>query len=225
MRLNRISIYASVALVSAALITGCGGGSSLSSALSSLSGNASDGYLNGATVEFDGEQTTSSSTGAYSFSFSSTPTATNLKVSGGIDISTGETFEGELSTYVSSGSTSANVTPLTSIVAAAMESNSSAVLSDVETTVAAALSIDVSMLQPATDPIAKLTSGTTTEKNQAAAAIKQALVIQKVIESFSKAASGTESASAVQTNSALIYTQVATNLSSSSADLDTALND
>jgi hypothetical protein len=225
----KLSAVTSAAILSATLFVGCGS-DSISGALSSIgkviSGKAIDGYINGATVEFGGKTVTTNTSGSYSFTFDSEPTATNMKVSGGIDVSTGEVFEGQLSSYVPAGASSANITPLTTIVAAEVQRQvdlGTAVVdinvAGVKSTIATNLGIDETMLDA--DIIAEVTSGS--NKAAAATAIKQALVVQKAIEAYSKAAAGSSDATAIQSNSAAIFAKVAQDLATTGQTIDTAL--
>jgi hypothetical protein len=170
------------------LLTACG--SDNSSPTSSvednltLSGTVVDGYVKGAIVKIGDFETDTDENGAWSISGITFTDNLVIEASGGIDISTGEAFEGVLKAPVSDDSTEVAVTPLSTIVTSVVESGTS--IADATKLVSNSLGIDEDTLMA--DPI-KMLSGDADQKAKAAKAIKTALTIQKMAETISKSAS------------------------------------
>ncbi len=199
----RLSAVACATVMSATLFVGCGSETSIASSSTTVSGNVVDGYIKNASVTFGGQEVTTDENGKYTFTFATAPEAGALVASGGIDIDTGEVFEGVLKAPIASGVTTAAITPLTTLVQSAVDSGKT--LAQAKTNIAVQLGIDEDTL--VADPIAQLSTGDATAKAAAAVAIKQALKIQKTVELYAKAAGGD-----VNANSVDIMKAVATSL-------------
>lgn len=118
----------------ATTLTACGGGSSNDeSPMTSVSGRAIDGALNGATVTFDdcNKQTTKTDDKGF-FSFPAGCTESSLSISGGIDTGTDLAFTGHLKapkvTAQAGAQNQVIASPLTTLVAAAGGADKAAAL-------------------------------------------------------------------------------------------------
>ncbi|MEO5347984.1 MAG: hypothetical protein H7834_16655, partial [Magnetococcus sp. YQC-9] len=134
---------------------------SSSGTASVISGGLVDGLLIGSKVDCKNSSgtilasTTSDSSGKYSFP-SSVTSCSSLEVTGGIDKSTGSAFEGMLKAPAASAGTETYVTPLSTLVAAAVESGKTKdeAVADVKTKLG--LTTDVLTKNPYTAQDAKL---------------------------------------------------------------------
>ena len=189
-----ISLAASVILVGSIGFTGCGGGGGSSATVTEdtsdeqtvdnriVSGPAIDGYLKGANVTLNSISATTDDNGIWKVIY--TPKETDediVSVTGGIDISTGEIFEGvlEASAATEQGE-SVVVSPLSTLVSSLVKKGDNPV--EATQNVADSLGLHISILNA--DPIALLSTGSADKKAKAASAIKKALIVQKVIESL-----------------------------------------
>lgn len=190
----------SIAIATSAVIfAGCGGGggesssggsssssSSSSSSTPTYSGTVADGYISGATVclDLDNDGTcgvneptgTTNSSGSYSISTTATiPAGTKIIAYGGTDTFTNAAFVGTLKSPVDlKDGTKNHISPLTTLVSAYVDDGKT--LADV----ASDFVLDADAIKG--DMFSKLSSGTNTEKAEAAKAIKQAYIIQKTLE-------------------------------------------
>ena len=160
-----------------------------------ISGIVIDGYVENATVTFNGFQTTTNSDGSWSLTYKDTSdtaiVSTIVSVKGGIDTSTGEAFEGLLEAPISTEKDASNVvTPLTTIAASLVKKGASP--ETAMSTVADKLGLPLSAIT--SDPIAKLKNGTAIEKANAASAVKKSLVIQKATEALASSIGGGDEA-------------------------------
>lgn len=192
----------SIVLAMAGLVyTGCGGSDSNSATptgATTYSGVVADGYIDGATVclDLDGNGTcdatdpqgVTDANGKYTLSTTVTlPSTAKILAYGGTDTYTGESFSGKLQSPLDlKDGTSNHLTPLTTLVAAYLDNNSTATTSGALSQVATAFGVDASMIKG--DPFAKLSTGTTDEKPKASDAIKKAYAVQKAVEMFKAAA-------------------------------------
>ena len=120
-----------------------------------------------------------------------------VSVSGGIDQSTGESFEGQLKTVTDPDNLSENknstnnipVTPLTTIFSAMVDSGMS--LENAKTNLSISLGLDIATLD--SNPIDLLNSDNPAQQEKGAEAIKNALMIQKVVETMTKSITGDSS--------------------------------
>ncbi|MEA2050161.1 MAG: hypothetical protein U9O56_05470 [Campylobacterota bacterium] len=189
-----------VSLVASALLVGCGSssGSGSNDDTQSMSGVAIDGYVSGANVVLKNssgeeiETTTTDANGDWNFEGVVIPDGSIVEVSGGTDTATGEVFEGVLKAPAATDGSEVVTTPLTTLVAALVQSGKS--IDDAKDTVSSQLGISVDTLDA--DPIETLNSDTATddEKTAAATAIKKALVIQKTAETLAKSVGGSDAA-------------------------------
>jgi hypothetical protein len=156
-----------------------------------LSGNVIDGYVQGATVTIGNSSETTDINGFWEIS--NIPASKNITIiaKGGTDTSTNEPFEGVLKAPVSGleDLDTIAITPLSTLVSSVVDSGKS--IDEATSTVANSLGITQETLK--SDPIKLLKSGTDKQKQDAAIAIKKALVIQKMAETISKSASVLES--------------------------------
>jgi len=159
--------------------------------LVTINGVAIDGYLDGATVTYNGISVKTNSEGEWSISYDKTNSINDkvVSITGGTDTATGEEYEGILKAPVNEYTKEIIVTPLTTIISSLVESGSSA--EEATQKVSLQLNIPVNILQA--DPIKILQTGTVSEKEDAAKAIKKALVIQKTVESLAKSVAHTDS--------------------------------
>jgi hypothetical protein len=195
-----VSIVASIAIFGLIGFSGCS--NSYKGVSNSLDGVAIDGYVSGATVCLDinsngvceSTELTTQTLADGTFSFPGVAEGEyNIIVSGGTDTATGEPFEGVMSAISSaSGNVNTVVTPLSSLVASLVKTG----LSKAAAQKKVADQLNISEETLTSDPIATLNSTTATaaQKDNAAKAIKQALVIQKTAEIFAKSVSNGNSA-------------------------------
>jgi cytochrome c553 len=151
--------------ITTALLTGCGGGGSgaTGGVTNTLSGVAVDGYLQGATVCIDmnnsgvcdsGDVTGTTTQGAFTLDLGTYTAASvagkTIIVSGGTDMDTGANFVGTLKTVVDTSLTQQVATPLTTIIHAKVSPTIS--LATARSQVATSLGFTSDDLK--TDPIA-----------------------------------------------------------------------
>jgi len=158
----------------------------------SLSGQAIDGYISGATVFLDADRdgvldtgevsTTTDSMGNFTLSGGSDP----LVMTGGTDIATGEAFVGTL--RAPAGSTV--VTPLTSLMSSLMDSDSSLGLAAAKSKVANILGLDSTVDLASYDPIAGAVSTDSAEAARASSIMKAAVQIQNTVVQASSVLTG-----------------------------------
>jgi len=190
--------------LTAALLVGCGGGSSSgTTALSTTTygGSVIDGYISGATVCLDldlsgacdaGEPSaTTDANGLYSLTVTAEEQAhANFSVapiiaSGGIDIDTGNTFEGKLEATKSQSGT--NLTPITTLVSKLVKKEKDSGTLDnktqeeIEAIITAKKELVKKVLNITTDIDEDFVASGNSEVNKAA------LQIQKTVELISKA--------------------------------------
>jgi len=232
------------------------------SALLEINGNVIDGYIKDARIEISSLDTgkvlpviasrsgegklnevNSSFNGAYSFLIPSSANTSGyvVKTVGGLDRSSGETFEGTLQSVVlnpgcGSSSVTRHVTPVTTIVANAFADsqkssrslragNKATLLSEVESKIASVLGVDRAFL--AGDPVALLKDSTDINgKTNAARLIKTSLVMQKTAEAIAKSITGSSDSAAVEKGVQAAMNALSRSLSGASADsFDTILQD
>ena len=185
-----------------------------------LSGVAIDGYIKDANITVNGKSALSDKDGKWTAKFEgleeneTIPESSSVAISGGIDISTGNSFEGVLSKHVEAsdfasvsykdGETAEEpqniepvvVTPLTTLVAHTIKSNKDkghkVSKAEAQDKVAKAFGLK-SVKAFNSDPISSLNSDDNSTEGQAskveaAESIKQALALQKMVESLSKSA-------------------------------------
>lgn len=128
MRAMRITVMTALIAPMWIIAAGCGGGggggsSSSSSTTTTLSGSVIDGPVSGGTViikDSNGNTVATGVTGSDGKYTLAVPSGTsfplNVNVSGGTDLVTGETAVGMDSLVISDSQTTANVTPITSVV-------------------------------------------------------------------------------------------------------------
>ena len=222
---NRISVVASIVILGLVSFSGCSSSSNHSSAVAEtatidLSGSVIDGYVSGADIIAGSFSAVSNGVGFWSIPDVEESDSLTIEASGGTDTSTGEPFEGKLKASVAKGQTTANVTPLSTIVTSVVESGVS--VEEANTVVSTQLGISEEAL--AADPIETLKSGTPAQKTEAAKAIKTALVVQKMAETISKSA-GANTADQNEIFDAVmdsVATQLQSNLSFDEVMADTA---
>ena len=180
-----------------------------------VSGIAIDGYIENALIKIMSKTTNSFRDGSWSIELSdldenyTIPKNSVVTVSGGVDTATGNAFEGILSNIVENddftpvtyeeGKTAVEptkeelnsivVTPLTTIVTHTVKNNVNLSRDEAQERVAKSLGLSKKMLN--SDPIATLNSDDDSAEAkalrlEAAKAIKQSLVIQKLTESLTK---------------------------------------
>jgi len=232
------------------------------SALLEINGNVIDGYIKDARIEISSLDTgkvlpviasrsgesklnevNSSSNGAYSFLIPGSASTSGyvVKTVGGLDRSSGETFEGILQSVVlnpgcGSSSVTRHVTPVTTIVANAFADsqkssrslragNEATLLSEVESKIASVLGVDRAFL--AGDPVALLKDSTDINgKTNAARLIKTSLVMQKTAETIAKSIAGSSDSTAVEKGVQAAMNALSRSLSGASANsFDTILQD
>ena len=164
-----------------------------------ISGIAIDGYVSGATVKIAGKELQTDSQGRWTLKYDESEATTlgEVSISGGIDISTGEMFEGELKVFISEDDVSKDgeelkpvpATPLTTIVTAMISTGLNE--SEAEQKLADSLGFSPEIFSQ--DPVAILKTGSPEKKLEAAKAIKKALIIQKFAESMTKTITGESS--------------------------------
>jgi hypothetical protein len=165
-----------------------------------LSGVAIDGALSGSNVTIGNKNTITDMLGNWKIEFKENEkpiTNIEVSVSGGIDQSTGESFEGQLKTITNPDNLSENknstdnipVTPLTTIFSAMVDSGMS--LENAKTSLSISLGLDIATLD--SNPIDLLNSDDPAQQEKGAEAIKNALMIQKVAETMTKSITGDSS--------------------------------
>jgi len=186
-KIKKIALSLSVILIISMSFTGCGSGSSTDD---TLKGVAIDGYLDGALVSMNGYNTTTYSNGYWELPIEAyIQNGVNIvEIMGGIDISTGENYEGVLILSLKSIAKRIYwvVNPLSSLIPARLRDG--VTQEEAEEKIAQQLGITVETFN--FDPIAVLESGTVEEKKEAAIALRQSLTIQKIAEIFSKSVGG-----------------------------------
>lgn len=211
---------------SATLLTGCS--SSSNNTTTNLGGNASDGYIVGATVFLDlnnnltrdanEPQTTTGAKGLYNLDLTGlTPAqiaAGKIVLTGGIDDSTDAPFTSILTAKTDGNSTSAAITPITSLITALVEAGTP--LATAKTQIATALGVPANLVDQ--DPIAHAATNPDL--------LKQAVALQKAMEVLAKAeANGGDEKEAMQRIAKAIAKQAAaTNAGTTATNLiDTAV--
>jgi len=206
----KLSMIAS-SILAATVFSGCYGESKPSSFTTDLSGTAVDGYISGANVNYDGKTAKTDANGKWTIVKVPNKDFGNntkkIEVSGGTDMATGEAFEGTLKAVIPAkkgGSTV--VTPLTTLVAAAVTSSDS--IDSVKKQIANGLGLDVATLDM--DPVANI------DKPESKKALKAILQVQKIVEALSK----TDTAD--KTISDKAFASIATSLKADTKDTDGA---
>jgi hypothetical protein len=156
-----------------------------------LSGVAIDGYVKGAKVKVGNKTAETNGTGGWIIEFEENDTVPEdgeVEVSGGVDISTGEAYEGVLRTVFDREDIKEKiepipVTPLTNLVAAKVKMKSIS-KREAEQEIAKYLGVSEDALRK--DTIKVLNSGSDVEKIEASYLIQQALIIQKSAEAIAK---------------------------------------
>jgi hypothetical protein len=150
-----------------------------------FTGKAVDGYLSGATVCLDNNNnarcestevsTKTGSDGSYTLKVKKSQIASTARiiVTGGIDTSTGASFNGILKAPADTRERTLNLSPLTTLVAAKIGSNSNTEIDNAKTAVAATLGLEADTLS--SDPM------------QQGLRFKRALQVQRIIELYSDA--------------------------------------
>ncbi len=190
-----------------------------------LSGVAVDGEISGANVNVLGKKATTDSKGKWQIEVKENEINSNVQisVSGGIDQSTGEIFEGELkavakndsfSTDQNDTNSSVPVTPLSTLVSAMVNSGSS--LEDAKNNLAKSLGFDADIFDK--NPVELLETGSEEDRKKGAEAIKTALMIQKMAETMTKSISTDES----QNND--IFSKIMSGIASTIAESNGTLN-
>lgn len=200
---NNILLTSAFALV----LTSCGGGGSSSSPdTTTISGQASDGYLSGATVflDLDGDRihdsnepsTTTSNDGSYSLPYDNSLSG-NIVVTGGIDIATGNAFNATLEAPLSG--TEVHINPISNLVAKKVRISAESVES---ARAAIAQSLGLNTNDIVKDPISEQS------QNGNNSIIAAALGVQKTIEDLANAAQAADS----NLNLSSVIDDIATNL-------------
>ena len=190
---KHISLAASILLVGTFSLTACSSSKSKSTSeviipevkTIRFTGTMIDGYVAGASVYYEGEVVATTDANG-NFTVGDIPEGAALSYKGGVDILTGEKFDGELKAPAGSNGDDILVTSLSTIVNSLMESGST--LEEAETKVATSLGITKETLN--SDPIKLLKTGTPAQKADAARVYKKILVIQKTAETFSASVGG-----------------------------------
>ena len=182
---SKMSVITSALLVGMFAFSGCSNSDFVEG--KTFSGVAIDGTLNGSTVTVASTSTTTltNAVGAWSLS---APVLSNtiVQVTGGVDNSTGENFEGALESVVNLNNTDTVITPVSSLVASLVKTGQT--VATAQNTVATQLGVSVAAI--VNNPLTTLQSGTQDEKDAAAKVIQSSLIIQKTAEMFAKAATG-----------------------------------
>ena len=192
---SKLSVVASIALVGSLVLSGCGGGGSSDSSDSTTStsttssGTVIDGYVSGAKVYYNGKEVGLSDANG-KFTVNDIPEGAILSFKGGVDVSTGEIFEGVLKAPAGADGEDIVATPITTIVSSLVENGASH--EDAKATVAKKLGVSVESIEA--DPIEVLKSGTDAQKAEAAQVIVHSLVIQKTAETFASAVGSSDEA-------------------------------
>jgi len=168
-------------------IVGCGssgGGSSSSTGEEILEGVAIDGYIDEALVTMNGYATLTYSDGTWGLPKEAYKKGAQniVEVVGGIDISTGEKYEGFLKAVVTDDGSIRVVNLFSSLVVAMVQNGVPQALA--EEKIAKQLGVTVESLN--SDPITILRTGTPQQKREAGILLQQSLAIQKIAEIFSK---------------------------------------
>lgn len=171
---NKSTIFhkAFIASTITLVLSGCGGGGGgggLFGSSSILSGLAVDGYVQGATVFLDvnkngtldnGEpSTTTDANGKYALDYSSISTSVTglpIVVTGGIDTDTGTAFTGLLSARADKVSSGQVVSPLTTLIDAAVAQGLAPDVETAKSMIASGLGLSVAQLT--SDPVAAIAS-------------------------------------------------------------------
>jgi hypothetical protein len=156
-----------------------------------LSGVAIDGYVKGAKVKVGNRTAETNGTGGWIIEFEENDTVPEdgeVEVSGGVDISTGEAYEGVLRTVFDREDIKEKiepipVTPLTNLVATKVKMKSIS-KREAEQEIANYLGVSEDALRK--DTIKVLNSGSDSEKIEASYLIQQAFIIQKSAEAIAK---------------------------------------
>ena len=192
---SKLSVVASIALVGSLVLSGCGGGGSSDSSDSTTStsttssGTVIDGYVSGAKVYYNGKEVGLSDANG-KFTVNDIPEGAILSFKGGVDVSTGEIFEGVLKAPAGADGEDIVATPITTIVSSLVENGASH--EDAKATVAKKLGVSVESIEA--DPVEVLKSGTDAQKAEAAQVIVHSLVIQKTAETFASAVGSSDEA-------------------------------
>ena len=200
MQINKITLSVS-ALILTTIFTGCGGGGGSSedtttnntttqeTTTSDLSGNAIDGYIKNALVKIGTLTASTDENGYWEIPNVENASGAVVEVSGGVDVSTGEAFEGVLKAPVPTNpEEKIAITPLSTVVASVVESGTP--VEEATTQIAQTLGVSEDALTA--DPIERLKSGSPAQKAEAAKVVKQALVVQKMAETITKSAASTD---------------------------------
>ena len=179
---KHISFVTSALLLSSIGFSGCGD-SGTTPTTTTYKGTSIDGYLKGATVLLDGHKAITDANGSWSISITGNiPANAIVTTTGGIDVTTGEKFEGKLSAMVDTNNTSTITTPLTSLVVSLVQKG----LTKEEALAKVAEQLNVPISAITSDPIANLSSDNPSVIANAQKVIKQSLIVQKVAEAFAK---------------------------------------
>ena len=214
-KISNISKVAAAAIIGSALFVGCGSSSTPYNPSSSVNGSVPKGYLDGATVWLDmngdgvrdaAEITTTNSLGRYSIS--GTPTGTPVLVAnGGIDTGSGDAFLGTLKAPFEKGATEVVISPLSTMVAAVVESGKS--VDEAKKTVSIALGLSEDDLS--VDPVAeaKKSDGNTS-------ITKASLKVARLVEFIANKSGGTAA------NYGAIVASIAKDMSDNNSSIEVA---
>ena len=195
-------IVLAISVITLLMGAGCSSDSDSDSSndkVTTISGTASDGVINGATVCIDvndndkcdsGEPT--AKTNVYGkFKIDSSGATGKLIVSGGKDMGTGKPFTGKLKAPASS----TVVTPLTSVIQALVESGKS--INEAETTIKTALGVPEHIEITNYDPFEKIDSS---DKDNAKKVLLATAQLQTVVHAVSSAVAGVDSNTSAEDN-------------------------
>lgn len=213
----KLSIVASASLAAVLLMTGCdeiSGGKS--SDTTTISGSAIDGYVSGGTVAFSSGSSTTATTGtdgSYTIALPRSlygSTSSYITVSGGTDVSTGEAFEGTITSLppTTTATTTVYITPITTLTQS-YASNGSFTKAAAESAISSLLGVSSSLINA--DPVAILSDSSNSNYAAAQTIMKSAVQIQKMVEVMSDAGVSDPS------------TEIAKKISAGSTSIDTAI--
>jgi VCBS repeat-containing protein len=143
-------------------------------------------FVNGKKVS---HETTTDENGNFTTFISMKSETVLIEAEGGVDLATGENFEGTLKAHIindptNSDATTQHLTPLTTLISNTIDENASiAEVTVAKSNIAASLDLNSSDMD--SDPIAMLDDNSSSA--QGAKIIKKALLIQKTVEGFAKA--------------------------------------
>jgi uncharacterized membrane protein len=157
-----------------------------------LSGVAIDGYISGAEVEFIGLKTTTDENGSWRLDVTEKSSTDLLNsvvtIYGGIDQTTGDSFEGVVMGPVHELNQSIISTPITTIISAMMIEDPSISTNEAFENLSYIINIPVATLKR--DHLKMIQMGTLQERIDGIKAVKTALIFQKSIEIISEAIGG-----------------------------------